>query len=232
MKKLNFITLLLTALFLFTACSNHSNIPESPNHSKYIYRMADGSSLDWDTAMGMPIKINLVSGKTTPVCIDPLCMHEDADCPFYECFGCVADGPVIFFRRGWISRTEVGFEGSEKLCTYNAATGEVRVLEDYTDSIVYAGIHDNVLYYYTAEFSSENDTWICSYQLHLADGISGKITDLPMERNTQPKEDSLPTAIIRIFFPLMMRIFIGWNTAAFRKQSIIKPTGWRRINRC
>lgn len=181
MKRLNLIALLLTALFLFTACNNHSNIPESPNHSKYIYRMADGSSLDWDTAMGMPIKINLVSGKTTPVCIDPLCMHDDADCPFYECFGCVADGTVIFFRRGWISRNEGGFEGSEKLCTYNAATGEVRVLKEYTDSIVYAGIHENVLYYYTAAFSSENDTWICTYQLHMADGVSGKITDLPLE---------------------------------------------------
>lgn len=181
MKRLNLIALLLTALFLFTACNNHSNIPESPNHSKYIYRMADGSSLDWDTAMGMPIKINLVSGKTTPVCIDPLCMHDDADCPFYECFGCVADGTVIFFRRGWISRNEGGFEGSEKLCTYNAATGEVRVLKEYTDSIVNARIHENVLYYYTAEFSSENDTWICTYQLHMADGVSGKITDLPLE---------------------------------------------------
>ncbi len=181
MKKLNFIALLLTALLLFTACTNHSEISESPNHSKYIYRMADGSSLDWDTAMGMPIKINLVSGKTTPVCIDPLCMHDDADCPFYECFGCVADGTVIFFRRGWISRTEGGFEGSEKLCIYNAATGDVRVLEEYSDSIVYAGIQDNVLYYYTAEFSSENETWICTYKLHMADGISGKITDLPLE---------------------------------------------------
>ena len=150
MKRLNLIALLLTALCLVTACNHHSTNPESPNHSKYIYRMADGNSLDWDTAMGMPIKINLVSGKTTPVCIDPLCMHDDADCPFYECFGCVADGTVIFFRRGWISRNEGGFEGSEKLCTYNAATGEVRVLEEYTDSIVYAGIHDNVLYYYTA----------------------------------------------------------------------------------
>ena len=43
MKKLHFIALFLIALLLFTACNHHSNIPESPNHSKYIYRMADGT---------------------------------------------------------------------------------------------------------------------------------------------------------------------------------------------
>ncbi|MBQ7298981.1 MAG: hypothetical protein IJW77_03980 [Clostridia bacterium] len=43
MKKLHFIALLLMALFFFTACNNHSTIPESPNRSKYIYRMADGT---------------------------------------------------------------------------------------------------------------------------------------------------------------------------------------------
>ena len=141
MKLTKLFCILITAILLFTACTSSVG-QENSNHEKFIYRMADGSSLDWDTAMGMPIKINLVSGKTTSVCIDPLCMHEDADCPFYECFGCVADGTVIFFRRGWINRTEAGFEGSEKLCTYNAATGEVRILKEYTDSIVYAGIHE------------------------------------------------------------------------------------------
>lgn len=174
--------ILFALLISFTSCSNDSGLTESYDHSKYIYRMASGESLDWNTSFGMPIKINLISGKTTPVCIDPLCMHDDVDCPFYESMGCMVDGTVIFFHQGWINRTETGFEGSEKLCTYHAVTGEVHILREYADSIVYAGIHDNVLYYYTAEFSSDNDTWFCTYKLHMADGISGKITDLPLDR--------------------------------------------------
>ena len=120
MKISKLFCIILTAIFLFTACTSSVG-QENSNHEKFIYRMADGTSLDWNTSIGVPVKVNLVSGKTTPVCIDPLCMHDDADCPFYECFGCVADGTVIFFRRGWISRNEGGFEGSEKLCTIRAA---------------------------------------------------------------------------------------------------------------
>ena len=78
MKKFRFMTLLLAALLLLLSCSKDSDITESPNHTKYIYRMANGDALNWETSYGMPIKINLVSGKTTPVCIDPLCMHDNA----------------------------------------------------------------------------------------------------------------------------------------------------------
>ena len=181
MKATKLFCFLLTAVFLFTACSS-SQQQENSNHEKFIYRMADGTSLDWNTSIGVPVKVNLVSGKTTSVCIDPLCMHDSAECPFFECYGCAADGWILFFRRGWTMRTENGTEGSEKLCTYNAATGEVHVLHDSSDAIVYAGIHKNTLYYYLAQFSFDEDTPYCIYRLYRADGVSGTVTELPLDK--------------------------------------------------
>ena len=184
MKATKLFCILLTVVFLFTACTS-SEQQENSNHEKFIYRMADGTSLDWNTSIGVPVKVNLVSGKTTSVCIDPLCMHDSAECPFFECYGCAADGWILFFRRGWTMRTENGMEGSEKLCTYNAATGEVHVLHESSDTIVYAGIHKNTLYYYLAQFSFDEETPYCLYRLYRADGVSGTITELPLDKAYQ-----------------------------------------------
>ena len=184
MKLTKLLCIIFTAIYLFTACSSSVG-QENSNHEKFIYRMADGGALDWNTSIGVPRKVNLVSGKTTSVCIDPLCMHDSEECPFFECYGCAADGWILFFRRGWTMRTENGMEGSEKLCTYNAATGEVHVLHESSDTIVYAGIHKNTLYYYLAQFSFDEETPYCTYRLYRADGVSGTITELPLDKAYQ-----------------------------------------------
>ena len=74
MKLTKLLCIIFTAIFLFTACSSSVG-QENSNHEKFIYRMADSGALDWNTSIGVPLKVNLVSGKTTSVCIDPLCMQ-------------------------------------------------------------------------------------------------------------------------------------------------------------
>ena len=49
----------------------------SPSYEKFVYRL-EHDKMDF-TAVGMPLKVNLNSGKTTTACIDPLCMHDTGD---------------------------------------------------------------------------------------------------------------------------------------------------------
>lgn len=149
-----------------------------PSFDKFVYRLAN-DCLDWNK-VGMPLKVNLTSGKTTTACIDPLCMHNTEECPFFDCTGSMIDGEILFYRRGWQIRNENGYTGTEKLCTYHVATGKIQVLEEYTDSLVFLGAYDDVLYYYTAEWENSGNELDCTYHLHRADGKNGKVTDLTL----------------------------------------------------
>lgn len=153
-----------------------SSEADVPSYDKFVYRLTD-DRLDWNK-VGMPLKVNLTSGKTTTACIDPLCMHNTEDCPFFDCTGSMIDGEILFYRRGWMQRRENGYTGTEKLCTYHVATGKIQVLEEYTDSLVFLGAYDDVLYYYTAEWENSGNELVCTYHLHRADGKTGKVTDL------------------------------------------------------
>jgi len=155
---------------------NSSSASSVPAYDKFVYRLKE-DPLEW-LGDGMPLKVNLTSGKTTTACIDPLCMHDNEECPFFDCTGSMIDGKILFYRRGWLQREDNGYSGTEKLCTYHVATGEVHVLEEYSDSLVFLGAFDDILYYYTAEWGVEGDELVCSYRLHRADGENGKVTEL------------------------------------------------------
>lgn len=164
--------------------SSDENKPENihkesaPAYDKFVYRMED-KPISW-LNFGMPLKVNLVTAQTTPVCTDPLCTHHDGNCPFYECSGCAIDGEILFYRRGWLTRDEKGYHGSEMLCSYHVATGKVHVLEEYNDSIVFLNVYDDMLYYLIAQWSDDNNELTCQYKLHRADGKSGKVTELSL----------------------------------------------------
>ncbi len=149
-----------------------------PEYDLYVYRMEEGA-IGWNQP-GIPYKVNLVSGRTTPVCTDPLCMHDTEECPFYECNGCAVDGEILFYRRGMLARNESGYTGTEKLCACEVAEGKTRVLRDYADSLIFLGVRGDKLYYYTAEWEREEDGLVCTYRLHRADGKSGSVEDLPL----------------------------------------------------
>ncbi|MBQ3859462.1 MAG: hypothetical protein II779_02970 [Clostridia bacterium] len=149
-----------------------------PQYNIYAFRMENGK-LNWNQP-GLPYKVNLVSGKTTPVCTDPLCMHDTEECPFFDCNGCAVGEEILFYRRGSLSRYENGFRGTEKLCACAVADGKTEVLREYADSLIFLGVRGDMLYYYTAVWSKEGDGLACTYSLHRADGKSGTVEDLPL----------------------------------------------------
>jgi hypothetical protein len=149
-----------------------------PEYDLYVYRMEEGA-IGWNQP-GIPFKVNLVSGRTTPVCTDPLCMHDTEECPFYECNGCSVDGEILFYRRGMLTRDENGNTGTEKLCACHVAEGKTRILREYADSLIFLGVRRDMLYYYTAEWGMEESDFVCTYRLHRADGKSGSVEDLSL----------------------------------------------------
>ena len=176
---------MLTLCGLISCGSGQTSAPagsaeedNAPAYGLYVYRMEEGA-IGWNQP-GIPYKVNLVSGRTTCVCTDPLCMHDTEECPFYECNGCASGGEILFYRRGMLSRNGNGFTGTEKLCACQVAEGKTRVLREYADSLIFLGVRDDLLYYYTAEWETEGDTLACTYRLHRADGRSGSVEDLPL----------------------------------------------------
>ena len=145
MKKI-LISILIWVVIstVFVSCNQDEmlNVPDninqtdntpSPIYDKFVYRL-EHDKLGINN-IGMPLKVNLTTGNTTTACIDPLCMHDSPDCPFYDCMGSMIDGEVIFFQRGQMLRGENGYTGTEKLCTYHIATGQIHVLEEYSAEV-------------------------------------------------------------------------------------------------
>jgi len=190
MKKIiAFLFMSISVLYMLVSCNqdttlhSHENDQDLPHaavssYDKFVYRL-EYTEIGPNNP-GMPLKVNLHSGKTTTACIDPLCMHDSEDCPFYACMGCMIDGEIIFFQHGQLLRGENGYTGTEKLCTYHVATGEVHSIAEYTDSIIFLDVFEDILYYYTAEWEEMGDTLVCTYHLHRADGKTGKITALTL----------------------------------------------------
>ena len=198
MKKI-LISILIWVVIstVFVSCNQDemSNVPDninqtdntpSPIYDKFVYRL-EHDKLGINN-IGMPLKVNLTTGNTTTACIDPLCMHDSPDCPFYDCMGSMIDGEVIFFQRGQMLRGENGYTGTEKLCTYHIATGQIHVLEEYSDSIIFLKVSDDVLYYYTAVWEKEGNNLVCTYHLHRVDGKTGKITELTLPETYKSTE--------------------------------------------
>ena len=72
-----FIVLTLAAVLVFTCfgCGG------SNGKSSELYKYYVGED---DAGVTTLMKFNAATGVTTPVCEDPLCHHNDKDCPFYR----------------------------------------------------------------------------------------------------------------------------------------------------
>ncbi len=195
MKLIRGFALLAAILLILSSCSETVSDENTVNSNKRIYRMESGEALKFDNSYGMPVVVDPVNCITTALCSDPLCMHDTEECPFYDCQGCASDGVIMFFHRGFHHMTENGgFDGTEVLCTYDPRDGKVRTLCEYSGRILYGGVHDNTLYYYVASFfitvvepdenspASKTAGTGCEYRLFRADGISGEITELELEK--------------------------------------------------
>lgn len=145
---------------------------------EYFFRNAEGLPLG-EVDTGCPYKVNYRTGTVTPVCVDPLCGHDDGGCPFYEAEQCVPSGNTMFFIRGEMSVDKNTGERSGKvaLCAYDMLNGDTKEIGAFEDALSIIAAAEGRVYFY--RLIPDGDGARAKYHFYYADG--GKIREMPMK---------------------------------------------------
>ena len=145
---------------------------------EYFFRNAEGLPLG-EVDTGCPYKVNYRTGTVTPVCVDPLCGHDDGGCPFYEAEQCVPSGNTMFFIRGEMSVDKNTGERSGKvaLCAYDMLNGDTKEIGAFEDALSIIAAAESRVYFYM--LIPDSDGARAKYHFYYADG--GKIREMPMK---------------------------------------------------
>ena len=172
------LILCMTVVFMLTVSCGGGRKTLSMR-DEYFFRNAEGLPLG-DVDNGCPYKVNYRTGAVTPVCVDPLCGHdEDSGCPFYEAEQCVPSGNTMFFIRGEMSVEQNTGERSGKvtLCAYDMLNGGTKELGAFEDSVSIIAAAEGRAYFY--RLVPDDDGVSAKYHFYYADG--GKIREMPMK---------------------------------------------------
>ena len=145
---------------------------------EYFFRNAEGLPLG-EVDTGCPYKVNYRTGTVTPVCVDPLCGHDDGGCPFYEAEQCAPSGNTMFFIRGEMSVDKNTGERSGKvaLCAYDMLNGDTKEIGAFEDALSIIAAEEGRAYFY--RLIPDSDGARAKYHFYYADG--GKIREMPMK---------------------------------------------------
>lgn len=184
MKRIIFTILLSFALF--TACSD-SSVSEITMQDTYFFRTSHGSKLSDVLISGTLLKINPVTSVATPICTDPLCDHNNEDCPLFGVRSMKISGNMLFLTKGYTSvNAETGEHGgSISLCVYDMQKGTLKELGVYVNDIMFIGAANNYCYFAEAGYSETDGGAVTDYSIYRADGKSGKIIRLPLDKEYQ-----------------------------------------------
>ena len=170
------LILCMTVVFMLTvSCGNRKTLSV---RDEYFFRNAEGLPLG-EVDTGCPYKVNYRTGAVTPVCVDPLCGHEDGGCPFYEAEQCVPSGNTMFFIRGEMSVDKNTGERSGKvaLCAYDMLNGVTKEIGAFEDALSIIAAAEGRVYFY--RLIPDSDGARVKYHFYYADG--GKIREMPMK---------------------------------------------------
>ena len=147
---------------------------------EYFFRNAEGLPLG-DVDSGCPYKVNYRTGVITPVCVDPLCGHDqDSGCAFFNAAQCVPSENMMFFIRGEMSVDANTGESSGRvsLCAYDMLNGVTKELGTFEETLSIIAAAENRVYF--SRLIPDSDK-TASYHFYFADGVSGKIREMPMK---------------------------------------------------
>ena len=202
------LILCMTVVFMLTVSCGGGRKTLSMR-DEYFFRNAEGLPLG-DVDNGCPYKVNYRTGAVTPVCVDPLCGHdEDSGCPFYEAEQCVPSGNTMFFIRGEMSVDQNTGERSGKvtLCAYDMLNGGTKELGAFEDSVSIIAAAEGRAYFY--RLVPDDDGVSAKYHFYYADG--GKIREMPM-KDEYYSDDTGSSDLPEIFAVDGERIY--WYVAA------------------
>jgi len=182
MKKIILCILIILALFFVVSCDKTVNIDEEKEINLsdiYFIRRYDGMNLI-GFSMGIkdksPVKINPLTQKASFLCTDPVCNHDDIECPLYNCANFYVTGNYLFYTKRYHDKN-TGQLISTELGVYDMLNGTVRRLAEYKDEIGLAGATQSYLYYYIAQIDEENESSV-KYIVNRVDAKTGNIIEI------------------------------------------------------
>ena len=168
----------LTAAVLLTGCTATDTAHTAMSELCVFRQRSDGT----------PIRTMLTNGRTSTVCVDPLCLHDDS-CPLAGISNLTGESAIpigdsyCFISGDLLQDENTGMmSGEVKLCVYQMTDGSIRVIETYHDSVLLLYGYDRYLYYTTAVDSRTDAGEQYGYVLDRADINSGKIIEIPTDR--------------------------------------------------
>ena len=179
--KIKLTSFLFILIWMLTACS--PNIPAGTTETGNSAKPPVGEDAGKDGTLyadvnGIIYKYNIQNGYATPLCGDPLCKHNDSNCPFYgigEDFYLIND--TILYYRG------------NEIFEYDTKTSQITKLGVADGQIFFMTLMQNRLYYNAVNFdfapNAEHNTQVNLYYLKLSDNQIVKINTEPLYETQQ-----------------------------------------------
>lgn len=143
-----------------------------------------------------PVRYNCTSGRISTVCPDPLCLHENEECPLIGIQQCIVlpDGRVCYSQKfDHIYRNDAGVIIKEvhifDHALFDPIAGKKTVLYEY-DGSYFTGPElytDNYRFYHSIEYDEERELFVTGlYRMNLKNGD----IKLLLEHGTSEKDDA------------------------------------------
>ncbi len=176
MKRFFTFLLLITTVLSLSACHQDTVTGETDNDDytdNYLYQVIDG----------IYCRINVDTGATSPLCPDPLCSHDNKDCPFYNMGGNpFFFGKYVYFQSGYSG--EGWFVGHTALRRFDLSMGEYTDVYRTDGSYLNSNFHAAGDYIqFCVETVKDNKT---GFFIMLHDRKSGQTRQLNIEPTTVP----------------------------------------------
>lgn len=172
MKKIAICLLVLITVSALASCGSGQN--RAAYDENHLYTLNGG----------VLYRISPVSASVTPVCPDPLCLHSDKKCPFYDVSetGIRTVGKYIYYLKD-----STRFEYMRKLCRFDIENGDFEVLYEPEKGTIADWLLTDAYIYFNLAYINEKMQYsfdICRYTIE--NGDLDVLTDEPLRDKQWP----------------------------------------------
>lgn len=170
MKRICCLLCLLAVLFSLASCTSDEAAPET------------GGSYLYTQVRGVLYKISPYSATVSPMCPDPLCKHNSADCHFFgiDESSVQTNGTYMYYLKDRDSSRKIDY--CIRLCAFDMANASFEVLYEAKEGVLY-----NLLvaerYLYFLELQTKDGKTLCDiYRMELGSHEAERLTAQPLEQ--------------------------------------------------
>ncbi len=164
------ICCLLFVLLLLTGCA--SNEPSHENSGNYLYTQI----------RGVLHKISPYSATIAPMCPDPLCKHNSADCHFFgiDEMSVQTDGTYMYYLKDRDSSRKI--DSCIRLCAFDMANASFEVLYEAKEGVLYNLLVAERYLYFLGLQTKDGKTLCDIYRMEHGSHKAERLTAQPLEQ--------------------------------------------------